>query len=46
MNGFDCATIDTITPAVAICHDCGAGVCAQHASIPEHHLTASTDARR
>ncbi len=39
MNCFDCAALNTKTPAVAICHDCGAGLCTQHASVSEHHLT-------
>ncbi len=39
MNCYDCATHDTVTAAVAICHDCGAGVCPDHASTSIRHLT-------
>lgn len=39
MNCYDCATHDSATPAVAICHDCGAGVCPDHAVATAHHLT-------
>ncbi len=39
MNCFDCATIDSTQPAVAICHDCGAGVCADHAVSEAKRLT-------
>ena len=39
MNCFDCAAADWPTPAVAVCHDCGAAVCADHAVSFDHHLT-------
>ena len=39
MNCFDCATFDTTRFAVAIFHDCGAGVCADHALAEEKRLT-------
>jgi hypothetical protein len=39
MNCYDCATDDSAIPAVAICHDCGAGVCPDHAVTSAHHLT-------
>ena len=39
MNCFDCAEADWLTPAVAVCHDCGAAVCADHAVSFDHHLT-------
>jgi len=38
MNCYDCANHHTATPAVAICHDCGAGVCPDHAITTAHHL--------
>ena len=39
MNCFDCSVYGRATPAVAICHDCGAAICAEHATTVEHHLT-------
>ncbi len=39
MNCYDCATHDTAIAAVAICHDCGAGACLDHAITSVHHLT-------
>lgn len=39
MNCFDCAATDTTQPAVAICHDCGAGICADHAVTQVRRLT-------
>jgi len=39
MNCFDCAAADWPTGAVAVCHDCGAAVCADHAVSFDHHLT-------
>ena len=39
MNCYDCATKDLMTPAVAVCHDCGAGICADHATTTTLHLT-------
>ena len=39
MNCYDCTTHHNATPAVAICHDCGAGVCPDHAIATVHHLT-------
>lgn len=41
MNCYDCETQATTITAVAVCHDCGAGVCAHHASVSEHHLTVT-----
>ncbi len=46
MNCFDCTLAGTATPAVAVCHDCGAGVCAQHAKEREHHLTRTATINR
>jgi len=39
MNCFDCSIHGHTAPAVAICHDCGAAICAEHATTAEHHLT-------
>ena len=33
MNCFDCALDGAVTPAVAVCDDCGAGVCIEHAVV-------------
>jgi hypothetical protein len=38
MNCLDCASNDRVTPAVGICHDCGAGVCVDHAVTRAHYL--------
>jgi hypothetical protein len=39
MNCFDCALVGAVTSAVAFCHDCGAGVCLDHAVARQRHLT-------
>jgi hypothetical protein len=39
MNCYDCATTGAMTAAIAVCHDCGAGVCTEHATTTRHHLT-------
>jgi hypothetical protein len=39
MNCLDCATNDRARPAVGVCHDCGAGVCLDHAIARDRHLT-------
>ena len=39
MNCFDCAALDTATPAVALCVDCGAALCTRHAHVTAHWLT-------
>ncbi|MFZ0013212.1 MAG: DUF2180 family protein [Acidimicrobiia bacterium] len=39
MNCYECAQSGLTTPAVAVCHDCGAGVCPDHASPGQHTLT-------
>lgn len=39
MNCFDCADADRLAPAVAVCQDCGAAVCVDHARSYDHHLT-------
>ncbi|MDH6132049.1 hypothetical protein P3T37_001434 [Kitasatospora sp. MAA4] len=52
MNCYDCHTAERTTPALAVCHHCGAGLCAEHArALPDtvHHLSgtgASTLPRR
>lgn len=42
MNCYDCHHDGRQTIAVAICHDCGAGVCGQHAAQGECTVTAVT----
>ena len=39
MNCYDCAPHHNATAAVAVCHDCGAAVCPDHAVTTDHHLT-------
>ena len=39
MNCLDCNTPTAPVTAVAVCHDCGAGVCADHAVIETSYLT-------
>lgn len=39
MNCLDCASNDRSVPAVGVCHDCGAGVCLDHAIARDRHLT-------
>ena len=39
MNCYDCHHNDTQTIAVAICHDCGAGLCLDHTTEGTHRLT-------
>ena len=39
MNCFDCTTVGNTQAAVAICHDCGAGICADHAVTQAKRLT-------
>lgn len=40
MNCYDCNLSGDTTPAIAVCHDCGAGVCPDHAISGQHTLTA------
>lgn len=39
MNCFDCAALDSAVAAVAICADCGAAVCRDHAHVMFRWLT-------
>ena len=39
MNCLDCALDSKNHTSVGVCHECGAGVCADHAVVRAHHLT-------
>lgn len=39
MNCYDCAIVADSRDAVAVCADCGAGVCIEHAVSSMHWLT-------
>ena len=39
MNCYDCAIHHTATAAVAVCRDCGAAVCPDHAVTTTRHRT-------
>ena len=39
MNCLDCASHDRASPAVGVCHGCGAGVCLDHAIARDRYLT-------
>ena len=39
MNCFDCAALSRAAEAVAVCADCGAGVCLDHAQVTPRWLT-------
>jgi hypothetical protein len=39
MNCYDCAAAGNYRDAVAICVDCGAGICIEHAVNARHWLT-------
>jgi hypothetical protein len=39
MNCYDCAIAGAAGQAVAVCSDCGAGVCIEHAVTAKHWLT-------
>jgi hypothetical protein len=39
MNCFDCAALGSATTAVAVCADCGAAVCHDHARVAIRWLT-------
>jgi len=46
MNCFDCALVGVVTSAAALCHDCGAGVCLEHAVARQRHLTRTVPLNR
>lgn len=46
MNCYDCSAVGESSPAVAVCHDCGAVVCADHAVARDHHLTRTVTINR
>lgn len=39
MNCYDCNEHGNDIPAIAVCHDCGAGVCIDHADTHTRYLT-------
>jgi hypothetical protein len=39
MNCLECALQDRVTSEAGLCHDCGAGICLDHAVIRDRHLT-------
>jgi hypothetical protein len=41
VNCFDCAALGGQVTAVAVCADCGAGVCQQHAQVAPRWLTST-----
>jgi hypothetical protein len=46
MNCFDCAALNRAVPAVAICLDCGAAVCHNHAHVTPRWLTYTATINR
>jgi hypothetical protein len=46
MNCLDCATAGHTQRAVAVCHDCGAGVCIDHLRQHERILTRTATMNR
>jgi hypothetical protein len=46
MNCFDCASHGLQVPAVAVCVDCGAAVCLDHADIAPRWLTYTVPINR
>ena len=42
MNCFDCADFGITSEAVAVCADCGAGLCVDHARVAPRWLTRTT----
>ena len=46
MNCFDCSTVGEPSMAVAVCQDCGAAVCPDHAVSRDHHLTRTVTINR
>ena len=41
MNCFDCKGLGVDNEAVAVCSDCGAGICVDHAHVARRWLTRS-----
>ena len=35
MHCFECARAERETPAVAVCRDCGAGLCLEHVAVDQ-----------
>ncbi len=46
MHCLDCFLAHRNADALAVCHDCGAGVCADHAVIRDRHLTRTAPINR
>lgn len=46
MNCLDCNLAGVAAAAIGICRDCGAGVCATHATVRDHHLTRTVTINR
>ena len=46
MNCFDCAARGLPTQAVAVCADCGAGLCPDHAHVAARWLTRTLAVNR
>lgn len=46
MNCFDCAAFGRVTVAVAVCVDCGAAVCSDHAQVAARWLTRTAAINR
>ena len=46
MNCYDCASTGVVTPAIAVCDDCGAGVCIEHAVVRHRRLTRTVALNR
>ncbi len=46
MNCFDCAGLGHTTAAAAVCVDCGAGVCHDHARVAPRWLTRTAAINR
>ena len=46
MNCFDCAALGDHAAAVAVCADCGAAVCHDHAHVTPHWLTRTMPINR
>ncbi len=46
MNCFDCAALAHPVPAVAVCLDCGAAICADHAHVTPRWLATTAAINR